>query len=79
MSQDTFITILWAEYKALDAADRKEKIRELAAESEETKQFLRQEFPDFFAEAFPEAVVRRPSEGRTSVLNAHPALCAKPH
>lgn len=72
---DHFVAALRQQYGNLEAEDRKQKIRELVAESDEIKEFIQKEFPEFFAEAFPS---RSSSAGSRSVLNAQTALCAKP-
>jgi len=52
MSETSFIKVLRLDYKSLKPADRKQKIRELVAESEENKKFIQKFFPEFYAETF---------------------------
>jgi hypothetical protein len=53
MSEASFINALRLDYKNLKPSDRKQKIRELVAESEENKKFIKRFFSKFYAEAFP--------------------------
>jgi hypothetical protein len=53
MGVDYFISLVREKYATLDPSDRKQKIRELVAESKEQEIFIRKNFPEFFAEAFP--------------------------
>jgi hypothetical protein len=76
VSQDHFVSELRKGYEALRPADRKKKIRELVSESQETANFIRKEFPDFFMEAFPPASSN--GGGQPSVSGSRPALDAKP-
>lgn len=75
MPEDHFVSVLRREYAALNASDRKQKIRELVSESRENEKFIREHFPKFFAEAFAEDVSN--GAGRKSVSNAQPELAAK--
>ena len=53
MAVDYFISVLRERYSALSASDRKQKIRELVADSHEQADFIQKNFSEFFAEAFP--------------------------
>jgi len=53
MSEKTFIADLHADFKKLSASDRKKKIRELVADSEDNRNFIKEFFPEFYGEAFP--------------------------
>ena len=64
MSKDYFVSVLHDKYSALAPSDRVRMIRELVAESQENAAFIRQNFSDFYAEAFPappKKSKRRPS------------------
>ncbi|MHB8502665.1 MAG: hypothetical protein ACYDCG_07750 [Candidatus Acidiferrales bacterium] len=75
MPKDHFVSVLRREYAALRPSDRKQKIRELVAESPENEKFIRENFPKFFVEAFAEH--RSNGAGQKSVSNAQPELVAK--
>ncbi len=66
MAADYFIAVLRQRYSALSAPERKGKIREFVAESREQAEFIRKNFPEFFAEAFP-------STNRTSTSSSRRA------
>jgi hypothetical protein len=53
MAEADLIKALRQDYKKLDSADRRQKIREIAAESKENKKFIQKFFPEFYDEAFP--------------------------
>jgi hypothetical protein len=53
VSKDYFVSVLHDKYSAVAPAVRVRMIRELVAESRENEAFIRQSFPDFYAEAFP--------------------------
>ena len=53
MSEKTLIAALRRDYAKLDPADRKQKIRELIAESAENRTFIKNYFPEFYAEVYP--------------------------
>lgn len=53
MTETHLVAALRKGYAALAPADRKQKIRELVAESEDNRKFIRKFFPNFYAEAFP--------------------------
>ena len=55
MSKDYFVSVLRDKYSALPPAQRVRMIRELVGESRENEKFIRENFPDFYAEAFPAA------------------------
>ena len=76
MSTDYFVSVLREQYMALGPSERKKKIRELVAESGDNEAFIREQFPDFFAEAFPSS---SGSNGavRKSVSDVRPELVAK--
>lgn len=76
MPKDHFIAVLRKEYAALTPLDRKKKVRELVAESRDNEKFIREEFPEFFAEAFPSSNDSNRA-GRRSVSSARVALVAK--
>lgn len=72
--EDHFISALREAYAALDPEDRKQKIVELLAESEDNEKFIREYFPEFLEEAFPS----RPVAARKWESSARTGLCAKP-
>lgn len=76
LAKDHFVSVLREEYTALAPPERKKKIRELVAESKDNEKFIRSEFPDFFAEAFP-LLSRSHGAGRKLVSNSRRALAAK--
>lgn len=53
MSESDFLRDLRLDYDRLHPSIRKQKIRKLAAESQENKKFILKFFPEFYAEAFP--------------------------
>ena len=53
MSREYFVSVLHGKYSALPPSERVRMIRELVAESQENAAFIRGNFPDFYAEAFP--------------------------
>jgi hypothetical protein len=53
MSESDFVNDLRLDYKKLQPAVRKQKIKKLAAHSEERRKFIKKFFPEFYAEAFP--------------------------
>ena len=74
MSESSFIIDLRSDYKSLKPSERKRKIREVAAESEENKKFIKKFFPEFYAEAFPS---RLRAAGRKWGANSRRGLSAK--
>lgn len=74
MSEASFINALRVDYASLKPADRKQKIRELVAESEKNKRFIQKFFPEFYAEAFPS---RPRAAGRTWAANSRPGRRAR--
>lgn len=73
MSESDFLNDLRLDYGKLQPSVRKQKIRKLAAESQENKKFLKKFFPEFYAEAFPSrtrAAVRSLGSGSRSARSA---------
>jgi hypothetical protein len=52
LADDYFVSVLREKYGALGVSERKKKIRELVRESKGNEVFIREHFPEFFAEAF---------------------------
>jgi hypothetical protein len=52
MSEKSLIAALRKDYESLPSEERIEKIKELVAESEDNRKFLKKFFPEFYAEAF---------------------------
>jgi hypothetical protein len=75
MAESDLIRALRMDYMKLAPSDRKKKIRELAAESRENKKFIREFFPEFYAEAWPS---RSRAAGRRLGSGSRPGLYAKP-
>jgi hypothetical protein len=74
MAEADLLKALRQDYKKLDSADRKQKIREIAAESKENKKFIQKFFPEFCAEAFPSRDRRAARKWESS---SRPGLCSK--
>ena len=73
MSEKTLISALRRDYAKLDPADRKQKIRELVAESAENRNFIKSYFPEFYAEVYParsRAAVKAWKSGSRAALAA---------
>jgi len=77
VAKDHFVVALREQYEALAPSDRKKKIRELVAESKDNEKFIRQQFPEFFAEAFTASNRSKNRAGRRSVSSARSGLAAK--
>jgi hypothetical protein len=54
MSQKQLVAAIDQRFRALNRQERITKIRELAGESSEDEQFIRETFPELYREAFPE-------------------------
>jgi|HubBroStandDraft_3_1064219.scaffolds.fasta_scaffold389751_2 hypothetical protein len=74
MSEKTLITALRKDYAKLDPADRKQKIRELIRESAANRDFIKNYFPEFYVEVFPN---RSRGASKTWKSNSRAALVAK--
>lgn len=73
MSENTLIAALRKDYAKLAPSDRKQKIRELVAESTENRTFIKNYFPEFYAEVYParsRAAVKRWKSGSRAALAA---------
>jgi hypothetical protein len=75
MSEKSLITALRRDYAKLEPTERKQKIRELIGESAENRQFIKNHFPEFYAEVFP---ARSRAVVKTWKSNSRAALAAKP-
>ena len=74
MSEKSLISALRRDYAKLDPSDRKQKIRELIAESAENRTFIKNYFPEFYAEVYP---TRSRAAVKTWKSGSRGALAAK--
>jgi hypothetical protein len=74
MSEKTLISALRKDYAKLDPVDRKQKIRELIRESAANRDFIKNYFPEFYAEVFPG---RSRAASKPWKSNSRAALVAK--
>lgn len=77
MPKDHFVVKLRESYAAMSPSERQQKIRKLVSESKDNAEFIREQFPDFFTEAFPSSNGSKNGAAPKSVSNARSALASK--
>ncbi len=75
MAMEHLVAAIAAHTGKMTANERTRKVRELVAESKENETFIRQNFPELYAEAFP---CSKSWQGASSESNWQPSLYAKP-
>jgi hypothetical protein len=82
VSEKHLIEAIASRYKEMKPEDRVAEIRELTSRSAEDAEFIRQKFPELFAEAFPtqqeKAQPQRRVAGGCSGSDWQTSLAAKP-
>ena len=74
MSESHLIEAVIARFRDMDAPERVKSIRKLASQSAADAEFIRQTFPDLYAEAFASG---SSGEDERSEANSQPGLHAK--
>ena len=74
MSEKHLIEAAAARFRGMDAPERVKSIRKLVSQSAADAEFIRQTFPDLYAEAFPSG---SSGEDASSESDSRPALHAR--